>query len=342
LTQGYSASTPKVSIVIKALNEQATIARAIESSLKAVSECAGGGEVILADSLSTDRTVEIGRQFPIRIVQLCDGDDRCCGVGAQLGYLISKGEFVYVLDGDMELIPGFLTAALQVLESNPDLAGVAGLVEEQVVVNHGFKRRIAGGDTARPCAKASALNMGGLYRRSAIESVGYLTNRNLHAFEEFELGVRLISCGWRLSRIATPAVRHYGHADASLQLLRRRWRSRYAWGHGEVLRSAARKQYLGRVICGLPVYRIQFGVAASWLLALAALLAWPSAADWLVGGLAAGYAMLFIVIAWRKRSAGAAAYALAAWHMGLAGLVRGVLSPARGNPGTPPAFKVIK
>ena len=36
---------------------------------------------------------------------------RSCGVGAQLGYAISRGDFVYVLDGDMQLLPGFLSAA---------------------------------------------------------------------------------------------------------------------------------------------------------------------------------------------------------------------------------------
>ena len=44
-----------VSVIIKALNEEKHIARAIESALRAVSTV--GGEVILADSASTDRTV---------------------------------------------------------------------------------------------------------------------------------------------------------------------------------------------------------------------------------------------------------------------------------------------
>ena len=46
----------KVSVIIKALNEERNIIRAIESALIAIDKV--GGEVILADSLSTDHTVE--------------------------------------------------------------------------------------------------------------------------------------------------------------------------------------------------------------------------------------------------------------------------------------------
>ena len=57
ITDNHLSSSPRVSVIIKALNEQKRIAVSIESALTAIS--AVGGEVILADSCSTDRTVEI-------------------------------------------------------------------------------------------------------------------------------------------------------------------------------------------------------------------------------------------------------------------------------------------
>jgi glycosyltransferase involved in cell wall biosynthesis len=341
-TAGAAVTPPRVSIVIKALNEEAKIARAIESALAAVAALPGGGEVILADSLSTDRTVEIARAYPIRIAQLADPADRCCGVGAQLGYLVATSAYVYILDGDMEMLPGFLPAALARLEADSRLAGVAGLVEEQVVANLAFQNRVAKGETATPAAEPLTLNMGGLYRRSAIQSVGYLTNRNLHAFEEFELGVRLVSQGWRLTRIDVPAVRHYGHSDATLRLLWRRWRTRYAWGHGELLRSAIGQPHLGLVLRGLRVFRIQLGLAGLWAAALLCVLLWSAAALTAVLALVAVYGVLALGLAWRKRSFAAAAYSLAAWHIGLAGMVRGLLASARGDPALPPSFRVLQ
>ena len=67
-----------------------------------------GGEVILADSYSTDRTVKIASRYPVRIVQLRHPEERCCGVGPQLGYQYAQGEFIYLMDGDMTLLEGFL------------------------------------------------------------------------------------------------------------------------------------------------------------------------------------------------------------------------------------------
>jgi cellulose synthase/poly-beta-1,6-N-acetylglucosamine synthase-like glycosyltransferase len=69
-----------LSIIIKALNEERNIALGIESALAAVDGL--DAEVILADSSSTDRTVEIARQYPIKIVTLNNREDRSCGVGA--------------------------------------------------------------------------------------------------------------------------------------------------------------------------------------------------------------------------------------------------------------------
>ncbi len=113
----------KLSIGIKALNEEKRIRAALESALAAASPY--NGEVILADSGSTDRTIEIAREYPVRIVQLAHPEERSCGAGAQLAFQFAQGEFFYLLDGDMTLIPGFLDHALQFLEAHPDAAGVA-------------------------------------------------------------------------------------------------------------------------------------------------------------------------------------------------------------------------
>lgn len=124
----FSATRCRVSVIIKALNEEKKISAAIESALRAVRKV--GGEVILADSCSTDKTVELALAYPIRIVQLANADERCCGVGPQLGYQHSHGEFVYLLDGDMQMLEGFLEVALDFMLAHPEVAGVGGQVVE--------------------------------------------------------------------------------------------------------------------------------------------------------------------------------------------------------------------
>jgi len=111
-----AAARVRVSVIIKALNEERHIDAAIRSALVAVA--AVGGEVILADSGSTDRTVEIAQRYPVTVLQLKNPAERRCGVGPQLGYQRARGEFIYILDGDMELAPDFLSRAMALMATD--------------------------------------------------------------------------------------------------------------------------------------------------------------------------------------------------------------------------------
>ena len=235
----------RVSVVIKALNEERHIRASIESALVAVARV--GGEVILADSGSSDRTVDIAREYPVTIVQLKHPAERRCGVGPQLGYQTARGEFVYILDGDMELDVGFLPEALAAMEGDSRLAGIAGLVDEQSEASYQFRgrKRRAHERKVRVC---EWLDMGGLYRVEALREVGYFSNRNLHAYEEMELGLRLCAAGWTLRRLSTRGVLHHGREEGNWPLLVRRWRSRYLDGAGELIRASAGRPYFYRAI----------------------------------------------------------------------------------------------
>ena len=80
----------KLTIGVKALNEEQRIAEALTSALRAAEPF--GGEVVLADSGSTDRTLEIASTLPVRIVQLADPSERSCGAGAQLAFQQADGD----------------------------------------------------------------------------------------------------------------------------------------------------------------------------------------------------------------------------------------------------------
>lgn len=235
-----------ISFIIKALNEEVHIKRCIESILAVRAK--HDVEIILADSKSTDNTVAYASGYDIDIVQLERADDRSCGVGGQLGYQHSTGEFVYLIDGDMEFVPTFIDEALAAMAIDPELAGVGGLVEERAGKgNYEYERRRVDPVGFRP-GEVDWLNGGGLFRRSAVADVGYLTDRNLHSFEEKDLGCRLIAKGYKLKRLAVPAVGHYGKTESTGALLTKRWRSRYFDGSGELLRSAIGRPHLFLVV----------------------------------------------------------------------------------------------
>src|SRR5436853_3089791 len=195
-----------VSVIIKALNEEQHIASAIESAIAALSGI--DGEVILADGGSTDRTVEIARRYPIVIVRLNRTEDRSCGSGAQLGFQHSRGRYLLLMDGDQRLRPGFIPAAMETLRRDPALAGVGGKLFEYGIVNEEYEQRSKRYDPDGRVGFVTRLNSSGLYRRTGIESIGYVTDRNLHGAEEFDLGARLPAAGCRLANIDTPIVAH--------------------------------------------------------------------------------------------------------------------------------------
>lgn len=313
----------RVSVIIKALNEEKRIVSAIQTALAAVDEV--GGEVILADSCSSDRTIELASKFPIKIFQLANPQERCCGVGPQLGYQHSIGDFVYILDGDMEMLPGFLPAALAFMDENPQAAGVGGRVVEMNTTSLEYLSRVERGLAHMQAGEVDRLDMGGLYRRSAVQETKYFSNRNLHSYEEFDLAVRLRAKGWTLWRVNMDAVKHHGHDAPPYDLLIRRWRSQYICGLGELLRAAWGQPHLRIALQGVRELRIYVAVLVWWF---ALLLIFGVAIKEITALLLLGLLALlpFSVMAWRKRSASKAIFSVVSWCFNAAGLVRGLLS----------------
>lgn len=315
-----------VSVVIKALNEERHIRGAIESSLAAVAEV--GGEVILADSCSTDGTVALAALYPVLVVQLANPEERCCGAGPQLGYQHSRGEYVYILDGDMQLLPGFLEQAVHFLASHPDVGGVGGRLVELNGSSLEYRERALRNPAHLCTGEVDRLDGGGLYRRFAIEEAGYLSDRNLHAYEEFDLAARLRVLGWKLRRIPVDAVTHRGHDAPPYALLLRRWRARYVCGMGELLRGAMGRPHARLVLRRLRELRIYLAVLAWWAVLLGVPF-WPASAAVRSAAFAAVALAPFAAMTLRKRSVGRAAYSVVSWCFHAAGLVRGMLRPRR-------------
>lgn len=87
-----------LSVVIITHNEEANIGRALESVKPLI--CDGKGEVIVVDSGSTDRTVEIAKSFGAKVFV-----EEWKGYAAQKNSAIDKatGDWILSLDGDEEV-----------------------------------------------------------------------------------------------------------------------------------------------------------------------------------------------------------------------------------------------
>jgi glycosyltransferase involved in cell wall biosynthesis len=316
----------KISVGIKALNEEARIAGSLESALAAVEPF--GGEVILADCGSVDRTVEIAGNYPVKIVQLAPSEPPSCGAGAQLAFQHAAGEYFYILDGDQVLKPEFIRAGISYLESHADVAGIGGLVRECNAEQPEFEIRAKSAAEGRSFDPrfTDRLNCGGLYRSAAVRELGYFADRNLHSFEEFETGARLLARKWKLVRVDLPAVDHYGHVEGGYRLLWRRLRSGYAGGAGEVLRASINQDHFRIVLSRLAHVRHSAIVILWWaLLVTSALEGWIIILAMLVLA-----PVLFLSV--RRRSLRLGLYSLAAWNITACGFIMGFFrkrTPAR-------------
>lgn len=319
-----AAGQVDITIIVKALNEEEKIEACLRSALTALAGLPGlTGEVLLADSVSTDRTVEIAAGLGVRIVQFENVADRSCGAALQLGYQYALGRYVYVLDGDMQLIPEFLARAYAYLQDNPRVAGVGGRLIDTHVRTAADRQRTVYYGKLQGEQEVRSLGGGGLYRRDAIERVGYLSNRWLPAFEEAELAVRLHAAGYRLVRLGEPAILHSGHAETSMQMLMRLWRNRRIDASGMFLRSALGRPWFRQTVkaCWF-VFSAPIVYAAIALLMLCGALAgWPALA--LAAIAPAGWVGVLALLSWRKRSLSAGLLGVLSWHVYALGALRG-------------------
>ncbi|SEO14996.1 Glycosyltransferase, GT2 family [Nitrosospira multiformis] len=307
----------RLSVLIKTYNEGGKIAKCIKSVLDSVRGIEGGVEIIVADSLSTDDTVEIAKNYDVKVVQLRAIEDRGCGSGVQLGFQHSSGRYVYLLDGDMELQPGFLSQALELLESDVHLAGVSGLLRDRTTRNW-FERQRNNYKPTTP-GEVACLHGGGLYRRNAIEnSGGYAGNRNLQAFEEAELGFRLRSQGWRLVRLPVVAILHTGHTGTTRSLIGRLWRNGRVASGGVFLKLALAQPYRFDAI---RMFIHPLATLAYWLIWLVSLIL---VEDWrILAGLAGFGLLVYACLVFKKRSFRDAAISMLLWHLAALGIIRG-------------------
>lgn len=299
-----------VSVIIKTLNEEKRIARTIEFALAGLP--GGRGEVIVADSGSSDATVEVASRYPVRIVQIESPARPSCGIGPQLGFQYARHDFICLLDGDMDIDPEFLPEAIAYLDRHPKAGGVTGHVEEMMLDNLEYTRRVQRNAPENRIGAIDRMNGGGLYRRAAIESIGYMSDRNLHGYEEFDLGIRLRHAGWDLYRLDRRFVRHYGHNVNSYRLLVRRWKTKYLFGIGELLRASFGKPYLPRLLSELPELKLWALVSAWILFSLGLLLAIPDKLLAL-GSVIGIFAAVVVLMSWRKGSFELGLYTVVAW-----------------------------
>lgn len=210
---------PSLSVVVPTLNEEEGIAACLESVLDVCNDVPAT-EVILVDSNSEDRTVEIASQYPVTVLQLPSEVSVTPGAGRYVGTEAASGDHVLFVDGDMVLADGWLTDARQLLAERDDVAGVGGHLNEVKSPRVESVRTLHGVM---------------LYDADVLAEVGGF-DPFLQGYEDMELGYRLRTAGYELLEV--PAVVANHSRTANVSELRRRWRNGYLLGYGQALRKS--------------------------------------------------------------------------------------------------------
>ena len=118
------AKKPNISIIIPALNEEAYIARVLQSIRE--QNYNGAIQVIVVDGGSTDKTKEIVQNFRMRFsdFELVDAD-KGVSLARNRGAERAKHDIILFLDADMAMPRGFMNAMVSHIPKNADFVALA-------------------------------------------------------------------------------------------------------------------------------------------------------------------------------------------------------------------------
>ncbi len=195
-----------VSVVVVNHNGGAWIGRCLASVLQQQPPAL---EVVVVDNASTDGSAA---DLPAGARLLARPDNDGFGPAAQAGVDATTAPFVCVLNTDVELQPGFLAAAVAVLDAGPDLGSVAprvlraddprrvdatglGLTSSLGQLNLDSDAPVdtlheVFGDEPQPVL--GPLGGVSLWRRAALQRVGGFPTRWFLYWEDFDLALRLL------------------------------------------------------------------------------------------------------------------------------------------------------
>jgi glycosyltransferase involved in cell wall biosynthesis len=100
-------------VVVTTFNEEVNIAECLESVLWA-------DEILVVDSYSTDRTLEIARRYPIKVLQR-----QYYGSAAQKNWSLDRieNDWVLILDADERVPPALAQEVQKMLQQGPEFNG---------------------------------------------------------------------------------------------------------------------------------------------------------------------------------------------------------------------------
>jgi len=215
----------KVSAYIPCYNAEKFIVRAVRSLLD---QTVLPEEVLVIDDGSTDRSMDLIRHYPVKIIAL--GKNQGLAGARNRAYQEARHELIACIDADCEATPTWLEQLLRDLP--PDCAGTGGKTVEANQAEDADRWRarhmpLHWGDKEVMNPKV-IYGANQLFRKSAIMEVGLLdTTRVIDdykiGYEDLELARKLYKAGYKLFYNPQAVVYHL-RLDTPKGIVRQYWR----------------------------------------------------------------------------------------------------------------------
>jgi cellulose synthase/poly-beta-1,6-N-acetylglucosamine synthase-like glycosyltransferase len=227
---------PRVSILVAARNEEATITRCLQS-LAALDYPASQLEILIADDASTDGTAAVVRRFiagkpQFRLLPIGHRLGTARGKGNALAHLCraATADYFLLTDADMALAPSWVRAMLAAAP-----AGV-GVVTGITTAGGGLFGRMQGLDwlfglslirLLTDCGlPVTAVGNNMLVTRAAYESIGGYEALAFSVTEDVQLFAQVVAQGWHYRNLIDPRVLGVSVPQPTVRQLlhqRKRW-----------------------------------------------------------------------------------------------------------------------
>jgi GT2 family glycosyltransferase len=230
--------------------------------------------VVYVDSGSTDSSVEMAREMGADVVELDLGIPFTAARARNEGFArLTSGRddiaYVQFVDGDCQIVNGWIERAATLLQSDERLGVVCGRRRERFP-EQSIYNKLCDIEWNTPIGPAKSCGGDAMIRTSAFKQVGGYDARII-AGEEPEMCVRLREGGWTIQRIDAEMTLHDAAMTRFGQWWKRNVRAGHAYAEGHFLHGAAPERMNAR------------SVRSNWVWGLivpmlALLLAWPTKA----------------------------------------------------------------
>ena len=205
-------------------NEGERLLRCIKSALPQ------SDAVVYVDSGSSDGSVENARALGAKVIELDRSVPFSASRGRNAGFAalreIGVFDCVQFVDGDCEVLDGWISSGSTFLIENDQFAACCGLLREREP-DASIYNGICDVEWSVKTGESDACGGVAMYRVSALEAVGGF-DPSVAAGEERELCGRLRAKGFRVMRLNAPMATH----DAAMKSFSHWWRREIRAGYG--------------------------------------------------------------------------------------------------------------